>query len=33
MDLSLIIQSFRAQLEKGHNEYFNLGFLRLKWNF
>lgn len=33
MDLSLIIQSFSAQLEKGHHEYFNLGFLRLKWNF
>jgi hypothetical protein len=33
MDISLIIQSFTGQLEKGHNESFNFGFLRLKWNF
>jgi hypothetical protein len=33
MDLSLIIQSFTGQLEKGHNASYNFGFLRLKWNF
>lgn len=33
IDISLIIQSFNAHLERGHNEYFNLGFLRMKWNF
>jgi hypothetical protein len=33
LDFSFIAQSFAGQLEKGHTEYFHLGFLRLKWNF
>jgi hypothetical protein len=33
IDLSFIAQSFGGQLQKGHSEYFQLGFLRLKWNF
>ena len=33
MDLSLIIQSFNGQLEKGYTENFLFGFLRFKWNF
>lgn len=33
LDFSFIAQSFTGQLEKGHAEYFHLGFLRLKWNF
>ena len=33
IDFSLIIQSFGGQLIKGCTQYYNFGFLRLKWNF
>jgi hypothetical protein len=33
MDFSLITQSFAGQLVKGNTDHFNIGYLRLKYNF
>lgn len=33
LEFSIIVQSFAGQLQPGHSDYFNLAFLRLKFNF
>lgn len=33
LDLTLIAQSFTGKFQKVHTDHFNMGFLRIKWNF